>query len=91
MAWVRERAIPTDQPTDRFLSAKLVLTFVDRGCHGRILGFLDRSRYFSFKSLLNCTHEAKVDPILDLLLLRKSGSTGNQTRAYGSVARNHDY
>jgi hypothetical protein len=37
--------------TDR---AKLVLTFVDRGCHlvsvtdpyGRILGFLDRIRYF---------------------------------------------
>jgi hypothetical protein len=26
--------------------------------YGRILGFLGRSRFFSFKSLLNCTHEA---------------------------------
>jgi hypothetical protein len=41
-------------PSDHRLSAKLVLTFADRGCHvvsvmdpyGRILVFLDRSRYF---------------------------------------------
>jgi hypothetical protein len=45
------------QPSDRRLSAKWVPTFVDRGCHvvsvtdpyGRILSFLDRSRYFSIK------------------------------------------
>jgi hypothetical protein len=45
------------RPSDRRLSAKLVPTFVDRGSHvvsvtvsyGRILGFLDRSRCFSFK------------------------------------------
>jgi hypothetical protein len=45
------------RPSDRRLSAKLVLTFVDRGCHvvsvtdpyGRILGFLDRSRYSFFQ------------------------------------------
>jgi hypothetical protein len=38
-------------------AAKLVPTFVDRGCcvvigadpHGRILGFLDRNRYFFFQ------------------------------------------
>jgi hypothetical protein len=55
---VRERTIPTD----RRLSAKLVPTFADRGCHmvsvtdpyGRILGFLYRSctyfyNVFSFK------------------------------------------
>jgi hypothetical protein len=43
--------------SDRRLSAKLLPTFVDRGCHvvsvtdpyGRIIGFLDRSRYFSIK------------------------------------------
>jgi hypothetical protein len=43
--------------TDRRLSAKLVPTFTDRGCyvvsvtdpHGRIRGFLDRSRYFFFQ------------------------------------------
>jgi hypothetical protein len=41
--------------------------FADRGCHvasvtdpyGRILDFLDRSRYFSIKYLLSCTHEAE--------------------------------
>jgi hypothetical protein len=45
------------RPSDRRLSAKLVPTFADRRCHvvsvtepyGRILGFLDRSRYFSIK------------------------------------------
>jgi hypothetical protein len=30
--------------------------------YGRILGFLDRSRYFSIKKLLNCTHEAEWTP-----------------------------
>jgi hypothetical protein len=44
--------------SDRSLSAKLVPTSADRGCHvvsvtdpyGRILGFIDRSRYFSSSS-----------------------------------------
>jgi hypothetical protein len=30
--------------------------------YGRILGFLDRSRYFSIKYLLSCTHEAEWTP-----------------------------
>jgi hypothetical protein len=30
--------------------------------YGRILGFLDRSRYFSIKQLLSCTHEAEWTP-----------------------------
>jgi hypothetical protein len=42
----------------------------DKGCHvvsvadpyGRILGFIDRSRYFSIKQLLSCTHEAEWTP-----------------------------
>jgi hypothetical protein len=45
------------QPSDRCLSAKLLPTFADRGCHvvsvidpySRILGFLDRSRYVFFQ------------------------------------------
>jgi hypothetical protein len=45
------------RPGDRRLSAKLVRTSADRGCrvviatdpYGRILGFLDRSRYFFFQ------------------------------------------
>jgi hypothetical protein len=32
-----------------------------------------------------------VDPVLDLLLLRKSGSAGNRTQTSGSVARNSDH
>jgi hypothetical protein len=30
--------------------------------YGRLLSFLDRSRYFSIKQLLNCTHEAEWTP-----------------------------
>jgi hypothetical protein len=45
------------RPSDRRLSAKLAPTSADRGCrvvsatdtYGRNLGFLDRSRYFSFQ------------------------------------------
>jgi hypothetical protein len=52
-----ESASELYRPSDRSLSAKIVPIFADRGCHvvsmtdpyGRILGFLDRSRYFSFK------------------------------------------
>jgi hypothetical protein len=29
---------------------------------GRILGFLDSSRYFSIKQLLSCIHEAEWTP-----------------------------
>jgi hypothetical protein len=52
-----ESASELYRPSDRRLSAKWLPTFADRGCHvvivtdpyGRILGFLDRSRYFSIK------------------------------------------
>jgi hypothetical protein len=44
-------------PSDCHLSTKLVPTFADTECcvvsitipYGRIIGFLDRNRYFSFK------------------------------------------
>jgi hypothetical protein len=66
MALVRERTTPID----RRLSAKLVPTFGDWGVpvvsvtdpYGRILGFLDRSRYFFFQVALSCTHEAEWTP-----------------------------
>jgi hypothetical protein len=66
MALVRERTIPTY----RRLAAKLVPTFVDKGCrvvsatdpHCRILDFLDRSRYYFFQVALNFTHEAEWSP-----------------------------
>jgi hypothetical protein len=65
---------------------------------GRILGFLDRNRYFSLKYLLSCTHEAEWTPFQThycfpffFLSLRKSGGAGNRTRASGSVAKNSDH
>jgi CBS-domain-containing membrane protein len=51
-----ESASKLYRPSDRPLSAKLVPTFADRGCHvvsvtdpyGRILDFLNQTRYFLF-------------------------------------------
>jgi hypothetical protein len=71
MVWVRERI---HRPSDRRLSAKWSPTFADRGCHvvsvtnpyGRILGFLDRSRYFSIK-------------YSSVVLMRLSGSRSRPT------------
>jgi hypothetical protein len=59
-----------------------------RGCcvvkardpHGRILGFLDRSRYYFFQVAPQLYSRGSVDPVPDPLLLRKSGSPGNRTR-----------
>jgi hypothetical protein len=52
-----ESASELYRPSDRRLSAKRLPTFADKECHvvsvtdpfGRILGFLDRSRYFDIK------------------------------------------
>jgi hypothetical protein len=62
--------------SDRRLSAKLVPTFANLRCHlvsvkdpyGRILGFLDWSRYF-FQAAPQFTHEAEWAP-LHLIELR---------------------
>jgi hypothetical protein len=91
------RANYTDRATR--LSAKLVPTFVDRGCHvisvtdpcGRILGFLDQSHYFFFQVAPQLYSRGWVDHVSDPLLLRKSGSAGNRTRTSGSIARNSDH
>jgi hypothetical protein len=72
--------------------------FADRGCHkvrvtdpyGRILAFLDRSRYFSIQYLLSCTHEAEWTPFQTHYFF-SSCSAGNRTRASGSVAKNSDH
>jgi hypothetical protein len=55
VASVRKRIIPTERPP--IVSEVSASFFADRGCHvvsvmnpyGSILGFLDRSRYFSSK------------------------------------------
>jgi hypothetical protein len=72
----------------RRLSAKLVPTFADRRCrvvsttdpHGRILGFLDRSRYYFFQVAPQLYSQGRVDPVPDSLLLRISGGAGNRTQ-----------
>jgi hypothetical protein len=69
-------------------------TSLDRGCqvvsmtdpYGRILGFLDRSRYFFFQVAPQLYSRDRVNPVADPLLLRKSGRAGNRTRITGSVA-----
>jgi hypothetical protein len=96
MAWVCEQTI---RPTERRLLAKLVPTSADRECymvgvtdpHGRILGFIDRNRYYFFQIAPQLYSRGWVDPVPDPLLLRKSGSTGNRTRTSGSVAKNSDH
>jgi hypothetical protein len=94
-----ESASELYQPSDRRLSAKLVPTFADRGCHvvsvtdlyGLTLGFLDRSHYFFFKVAPQLYLRDWVDPVPDPLLLRKYGSAGNPTRTSGSVASSSDH
>jgi hypothetical protein len=76
------------RPSDRRLSAKLVPPFEDRECYvvsmtdpyGRILGFLDRSRYFLFQVAPQLYSRGWADPVPDPLLLRKSGSAGIRTQ-----------
>jgi hypothetical protein len=54
MARVYEQTTPTERPP---LVSEVSATFADRGCHvvsvtdpyDRILGFLDRSRYYFFQ------------------------------------------
>jgi hypothetical protein len=58
---------------------------------GRISGFLDWISYFFFQVAPQLYSQGWVDPIPDPPLLRKSGSTGNQTQTSGSVARNSDH
>jgi hypothetical protein len=48
--------------------------------YGRIIGFLDRSRYFFFPVAPQLCSRGWVDPISDPQLHRKSGSAGNRTR-----------
>jgi hypothetical protein len=94
-----ESASELYRPSDRRLSAKIVPTFADRGCHvvsvtdpyGRILDFLDRNRYLFFQVAPQLYSRGWVDSVPDPLLLRKSGSAGNRTRDSGSVARNSDH
>jgi hypothetical protein len=89
-----ESASELYRPSDRRLSVTLVPTFEHTECrvvsvtdpYGRILGFLDRSRYFLFQEAPQLYTRGWVDTVRDPLL-RKSGSPGNRIRTSGSVAR----
>jgi hypothetical protein len=54
--------------------------------YGRILGFLDRSRYFFFQVAPQLTHEAEWTPFQTHYFSENLVSSGNQTRSSGSVA-----
>jgi hypothetical protein len=92
----RKQTIPIKQPR---WSTKLVPTFADKGCwvvstmdpHSRNFDFLDRSHHCFFQVTPQLYSQGWVDPVPDPLLLRKSGSTGNWTRAPVSVVRNSDH
>jgi hypothetical protein len=67
---------------------------------GRILGFLDRSRYFSIKfyqflsvvlTRLSGPRSRPTTVLFFFFFSEKSGSAGNLTRASGSVAKNSDH
>jgi hypothetical protein len=77
------------------MSAKLVPTFADKGCHVVSVtdpyGFLDRSHYFLLQVAPQLYSRGWVDSFPDPLLLRKSGSAGNRIGTFGSVARNSDH
>jgi hypothetical protein len=85
------------RPSDCRLSAKLVPTFADRECrvvsatdsHGRILGFLDRSRYFPTHVAPQWSSRGWVDSVPEPLLHRKSGSARNRTRDIYICSQEH--
>jgi hypothetical protein len=72
VASVRKRTIPTERPPS--VSEVSANFFADRGCHvvtvtnpyGRILAFLDRSRYYFFQVALQLYSRDWVDPVLKL-------------------------
>jgi hypothetical protein len=78
------------------MSAKLVLTFADRGCHVvsvtdpyvSILGFLDRSHYFSFQVAPHCTHEVEWTPFQTHYFSENLVAPGIEPRNPIPVARN---
>jgi hypothetical protein len=94
MAWVREWTLQTER-----LSAKLVPTFADIGCHvvsvkdpySRILAFLDQSRYIFFQVAPQLYSRGWVDPFQIHYFSANLVVPGIEPGASGYVARNSDY
>jgi hypothetical protein len=66
MVWVRERTIPTERPLlvgEVIANLFHVVSVTDP--YGRILGFLDRSRYFSFQVAPQLYSRGWADPVPD--------------------------
>jgi hypothetical protein len=92
VALVRERTIATEWLP---LAGEVSANFPDRGCrvviltdpHGRILGFLDRSRYFLFQVAPQLYSRGWLDLVPDPLLYRKSGTAGKRNRAFVSCSQ----
>jgi hypothetical protein len=82
----------------RAKSAKLVPTSADRGVpcgqrddpRGRILGFLDRSRYFFFQVLI-CTREVEWTPFQTHYYSENLVAPGIESGTSESVVRNSDH
>jgi hypothetical protein len=97
VAWVRERTIRTERGS---IVGEVNAKFEDRECHvisvmdpyGRILCFLDRSRYFFLSSSSSIVlTRLSSRPVTDTLLLKKCSDAGNRTRTSGFIARNSVY
>jgi hypothetical protein len=59
--------------------------------YGRILFFLDRSRYCFLQVAPQLYSRGLVDTVPETLLLRMSDSAGNRNRTSGILARNSDH
>jgi hypothetical protein len=82
------------------LSTKILPTFADRSYHvvretylyGRILGFLDRNRYFFFQVAPQLyTHEAEWTPFQTHYFTENLVAPVIEPGTSGSVARNCDH
>jgi hypothetical protein len=96
--WPESRVNYTDRATApcrrsyfQFLRIEGCSVVSSTDTHGRILCFLNWSRYCIFQVAPHLYSRGWVDPVPDPLLLRKSGSAGNRTRTSRSVARNSDH
>jgi hypothetical protein len=58
--------------------------------HGRILGFLDWSRYYFFQVAPNFTHEAECTPFQTHYFSENLVAPGIEPGTSGSVAKNSD-
>jgi hypothetical protein len=80
VALVRERTMPTERPplVGEVVPTSCVVSATDPPPPVVSLGFLDRSRYYFFQVSPQLSSRGWVDPVLDPLLLQKSGSAGNR-------------